>query len=81
MVLVKLVLASAVSYGLYRYINRNRQVQRAAFATGESTPGHVDVRNAGPDAMRSDLPEWDQVDQASDESYPASDPPAANRFT
>jgi len=25
--------------------------------------------------MRSDHEEWDKVDQASDESFPASDPP------
>jgi hypothetical protein len=31
--------------------------------------------------MRSDRPERDRVDEASDESYPASDPPAANRFS
>ena len=39
------------------------------------------VRPAGPDAMR-DKPkrEWTPEDQASDESFPASDPPAANRF-
>jgi len=33
------------------------------------------VRSAGPDNMRSDHEEWDKVDQASDESFPASDPP------
>jgi hypothetical protein len=39
------------------------------------------VRPAGPDGMR-DKPkrEWKKEDQASDESFPASDPPAANRF-
>jgi hypothetical protein len=41
----------------------------------------VQVRPAGPDAMR-DKPkkEWKPEDQAADESFPASDPPAANRF-
>jgi hypothetical protein len=35
------------------------------------------VRSAGPEAMRSDnCPDWDKVDQAADESFPASDPPA-----
>ena len=36
------------------------------------------VRDAGPDAMQ-DKPKrkWDKVDQASDESFPASDPPAS----
>ena len=41
----------------------------------------VQVRPAGPDAMR-DKPrkEWKPEDQAADESFPASDPPTANRF-
>lgn len=81
MALLKLAFASAVGYGLYRYINRDKEQQRAAFAAGESTPGPVEVRNAGPDAMRSDPPSWDGIDEASDESYPASDPPGSNRFT
>lgn len=35
------------------------------------------VRSAGPDGMR-DAPRrpWDKTDQSSDESFPASDPPA-----
>jgi hypothetical protein len=34
------------------------------------------VRSAGPEGMRTeDCPEWDKVDQAIDESFPASDPP------
>lgn len=41
----------------------------------------VQIRPAGPDGMR-DAPEkeWKPEDEASDESFPASDPPAANRF-
>lgn len=35
------------------------------------------VRPAGEDSMRdSDGGDWDEVDQASDESFPASDPPS-----
>jgi len=39
------------------------------------------VRPAGPENMR-DTPrrEWTKEDEAVDESFPASDPPAANRF-
>jgi hypothetical protein len=43
-------------------------------AVGESGA----ARSAGPDAMRDPPRDWEQVDQASDESFPASDPPAIN---
>lgn len=43
-------------------------------AVGESGA----ARSAGPEAMRDPPREWEQVDQASDESFPASDPPAIN---
>lgn len=34
------------------------------------------ARQAGPDSMRDPPAEWSRVDEASDESFPASDPPA-----
>lgn len=34
------------------------------------------ARAAGPEAMRDPPEDWEKVDQASDESFPASDPPA-----
>jgi hypothetical protein len=41
-------------------------------AVGESGA----ARSAGPEAMRDPPRDWDEADQASDESFPASDPPA-----
>ena len=35
------------------------------------------VRNAGPESMRDgERGRWDRVDEASDESFPSSDPPS-----
>jgi hypothetical protein len=60
------------------------QDQAAAFKDKEM-PGpegdKVQVRPAGPENMRSQPKrEWSKQDEAADESFPASDPPAANRF-
>lgn len=42
-----------------------------------AVPPAPPTRNAGPDFMRDDDGDrWDRVDQAADESFPASDPPA-----
>ena len=75
--LIQLAAVSAIGYGVYRYATRDKADQPAAFATGEAT--HLDnnpIRNAGPDAMRSKSEQWNSIDEASDESFPASDPPA-----
>jgi len=41
------------------------------------TKGHQKkVREAGPEAMENPPEEWRQEDEESDESFPASDPPA-----
>ena len=44
---------------------------------GAAAAGYTHVRPAGPDAMR-DAPRrpWTREDEASDESFPASDPPS-----
>ncbi len=74
---VKLAATGLICYGLYRWFARQPASQCAAFAPGEANfGGFSQVRNAGPAAMASDSPQWDRVDQASDESFPASDSPA-----
>jgi hypothetical protein len=47
-------------------------------AANDAEQNGAHVRSAGPHAMR-DRPRrrWDRVDQASDESFPASDPPSS----
>lgn len=40
------------------------------------TPKNKKVRDAGPDAMENPPKRWNEVDQSSDESFPASDPPS-----
>jgi hypothetical protein len=54
----------------------------AAHSRGKTAPGPVGqsggARSAGPEAMRDPPSEWEKVDQSSDESFPASDPPAVS---
>lgn len=85
MALFKLAMAAATGYAIYEVAKAGRRKSAdskpAAFAQGEATEGFAPVRNAGPDAMASDVRKWNKVDEAVDESFPASDPPASNRFT
>jgi hypothetical protein len=48
--------------------------RREADAAGERASQYV--RPAGAESTRDDRRRWDKVDEASDESFPASDPPA-----
>ncbi|MFO6448047.1 hypothetical protein ACLBKU_13005 [Erythrobacter sp. NE805] len=51
--------------------------RRAAFAPDQPQGGANPVRDAGPEAMRDGQAHtWSPVDEASDQSFPASDPPA-----
>ena len=76
--------ASSSRHGSFRpACSRASSRASAAFTAGASAPGQATgdnfakVRDAGPDAM-ADRPrrEWSKEDEASDESFPASDPPA-----
>ena len=43
-------------------------------APKKPAPPATPVRDAGPDAMKAPPKDWDAVDEAEDESFPASDP-------
>ena len=77
--LIQTAALGAAGYLAYKYVTREREHHgRPAFADGETDgTNFAKVRHAGPKAMRSDARgEWDKTDEASDESFPASDPPA-----
>ena len=76
--LLKMAIVGGAGYGLYKYLQREQHEGRVAFASGETAHhgGVSQVRNAGPDSMRSNIKDWDKADEASDESFPASDPPS-----
>ena len=65
LVLIALGLAGAA------YAVRPRPERRSS---GTKSPYHP-VRNAGPEEMTLPIRRWDIVDEAADESFPASDPP------
>lgn len=75
--LLRMAVVGAAGYGLYRYAQSQGKLQHAAFAEGETDgKNFAKVRNAGPASMRSHPSDWDKADEESDESFPASDPPA-----
>jgi hypothetical protein len=74
--LLKLAALSAIGYVGYRYFTRKSHAGHPAFAEGQVSGSHQDVRDAGPEAMRDPVQrEWTPTDQQLDESFPASDPP------
>ena len=78
MALLKLAALGALGYVGWKYYEKASDQSPPAFATGQEPGENVaKVRDAGPEAM-ADTPqrEWSKADQASDESFPASDPPA-----
>ena len=58
------------------------EVAAPALERGKTEPGIAGqsgaARSAGPEAMRDPPADWEKTDQASDESFPASDPPAVS---
>jgi hypothetical protein len=56
---------------------RKKPVRAAAFSPSERAESDAcpnPVRAAGPEAMRDPPERWEKVDEAIDESFPASDP-------
>ena len=79
--------AAAAGYGLVALLRRltggTSHRPAAAVSAREDHVSSSDVnatRTAGPGAMRDPPKTWDRVDEAVDESFPASDPaPALSR--
>lgn len=64
-----------------RWFGRDEdEVYAPALSRGTRPQGPVGTtgaaRQAGPEAMRDPPSTWSKVDEAADESFPASDPPA-----
>lgn len=81
MALLRTAILGALGYLGYRAMTDNTEKSDkkfdengVAFADGQAEGRH---RDAGPEAM-GDKPkrEWTKTDEESDESFPASDPPA-----
>ncbi|MCP9221967.1 hypothetical protein MKP08_04295 [Erythrobacter sp. LQ02-29] len=71
--LIRTALIGTLGYLGYKAYKKNQESGGVAFASGQ-TGNH---RDAGPEAM-GDKPvrSWNKADEESDESFPASDPPA-----
>ncbi|WP_202385530.1 hypothetical protein [Altericroceibacterium endophyticum] len=75
--LLKLAALGTLGYVGYKYYEKNKD-GGAAYAEGQgSNSNFSNVRDSGPNAMR-DKParSWNEADEDSDQSFPASDPPA-----
>jgi hypothetical protein len=68
--LIKMAAAGAAGYAIYKYAMRDKD----AVVAGEGH--HGAVRDAGPENMTHKPERWTKTDEAIDESFPASDPPA-----
>jgi hypothetical protein len=67
--LARLISLGLLFGGLYTLLFRGQ-------GTAKPRKAMPHQRSAGPEAMKDPPRSWDKVDQAADESFPASDPPA-----
>jgi hypothetical protein len=84
--ILRLAALAAVGAAGYQYYRKQQDARArkeqerhgAAFSeeARHEASGESAVRPAGSDAMRDPPRRWSKVDEASDESFPASDPPA-----
>lgn len=72
-------LAAAAAAGLGYLVGRRFWRSDSDEAAGPAAASG-NVRSAGAEAMRDPPKHWDKVDEASDESFPASDPPAVKHI-
>ena len=74
MILKLLAIVAAAAFAA-SYLGKPRK-RNAAYAPDQPHESYLDIRDAGPHAMR-DAPrrEWTKIDEDLDESFPASDPP------
>jgi hypothetical protein len=70
-----LILLAGIAFVATFIAARLRPVDRVALRAPAGGAPHP-VRPAGPGTMRDPPARWDEVDETSDESFPASDPPA-----
>lgn len=72
--IIRMAALGALGWFGYKKYQESQADNPAAF---DEDQADGKIRNAGPDAMR-DKPgrEWTKTDEESDQSFPASDPPA-----
>lgn len=74
---IKTLIVGALGYLGYRTFRKGSGTKaNAAFSEDQPHRNHLDVRDAGPGAMRDKTNRpWTETDEDLDESFPASDPP------
>ncbi|TCD06552.1 hypothetical protein EYB45_02225 [Erythrobacteraceae bacterium CFH 75059] len=72
--LLKLAVLGGLGYAGYKYYEKNfANPSRPAFAGNQ---GDATIRDAGVSSMRDNAQSWSKTDEALDQTFPASDPPA-----
>lgn len=65
-----------LGYLAFAWLRQGSTSGNAAYADDQPQADPGAVRDSGPNAMRDPPREWSDADEASDQSFPASDPPA-----